>query len=687
MRAALDLVAAVSRARRRDREPGARARARGCSRARPRSRSAQQGRAWSRATSSTPPRGSSRVAEPGRSRRRVRRVARPRRRSSTKRPGSLELKGKAEPMPLWRALRVVAGVSGARSRTDSRRRSSVATASSGCEGALPCERRRAKGASRLGHRHGRDRQVPARVGVLQVLRRARRDRLVAPRAAAWPTAKASRTGRWPRWCGCAAGIAEDEDAVVGRAKLRADLERVSCSTRTSGGGSSRGSRSCSALEERARTRTGRTSSPRGGCSSSASPTTARSCSCSRTCSGPTCRLLDFIEYLLDWSRRPPLFVLALARPELADRAADLGRRSAQLHPSTSSRSRRRRWTSCSTAFVPGPAGRRSATQILERAEGVPLYAVETVRMLLDRGLLEPDGDGLPADRRRSSALEVPETLHALIAARLDGLSAEERRLVQDAAVLGKTFTKPALAAVTGWPDDRSSRSSTRSSARKSSRFRPIHARPSAASTASCRTSSAPVAYETLSRRERKATHLAAAAHLELQQDERRRVVEVVAAHSIGPRARPDADDAGRSRERGADISSSGRALGVARGQRGRPAPLRAALDLTRRARSVRRSYTSGLGSCGSGAAGRAQARTHLEEAVAGFEELGLAPPGGACLGTLGGLRHVGPRSSTSSGPHEDLERSFAALAGQQSRCRLRPARGSPGPRSLLQRPP
>ncbi len=92
-----------------------------------------------------------------------------------------------------------------------------------------------------------------------------------------------------------------------------------------------------------------------------------------------------------------------------------------------------------TGLVPGlPPEVRD--RILARAEGIPLYAVETVRMLLDRGLLVQEG---PAYRLtgRVEALEVPETLHALIAARLDGLSAEERRLLQDAAVLGKTFTR------------------------------------------------------------------------------------------------------------------------------------------------------------------------------------------------------------------------------------------------------
>src|SRR5207248_11492257 len=87
-------------------------------------------------------------------------------------------------------------------------------------------------------------------------------------------------------------------------------------------------------------------------------------------------------------------------------------------------------------------------RIRERAEGVPLYAVETVRMLLDRGLLvQRDMTYAPAGPIET--LEVPETLHALIAARLDGLSLEERRLLQDAAVLGKTFTRDALAALAG----------------------------------------------------------------------------------------------------------------------------------------------------------------------------------------------------------------------------------------------
>ena len=101
-------------------------------------------------------------------------------------------------------------------------------------------------------------------------------------------------------------------------------------------------------------------------------------------------------------------------------------------------------------FVPGLSD-DLRTQILERSEGVPLYAVETVRMLIDRGLLEQVEDEY-RPTGPIEALEVPETLQALIAARLDGLPAEERSLVQDAAVLGKTFSKSALAAVSGSGD-------------------------------------------------------------------------------------------------------------------------------------------------------------------------------------------------------------------------------------------
>ena len=107
-------------------------------------------------------------------------------------------------------------------------------------------------------------------------------------------------------------------------------------------------------------------------------------------------------------------------------------------------------------FVPG-LPEELGERILARAEGVPLYAVETVRMLLDRGLLVEE-EGVYRVTGEVAELEVPETLQGLIAARLDGLGPEERRLLQDASVLGKTFTKDSLAALPGSPRPSSTRS-------------------------------------------------------------------------------------------------------------------------------------------------------------------------------------------------------------------------------------
>src|SRR5436190_5261477 len=158
-------------------------------------------------------------------------------------------------------------------------------------------------------------------------------------------------------------------------------------------------------------------------------------------------LIDFLDYLLDWSRNHPIFVLSLARPELTEKHPSWGAgkravTSLYLEPLP-----RPAMETLLAGLVPGlPEELRN--QILERAEGIPLYAVETVRMLLDRGLLAHDGTAF-RPTGQIETLEVPETLHALVAARLDGLNPEERRLVQAASVLGKTFTKQGIGALSG----------------------------------------------------------------------------------------------------------------------------------------------------------------------------------------------------------------------------------------------
>ena len=126
-------------------------------------------------------------------------------------------------------------------------------------------------------------------------------------------------------------------------------------------------------------------------------------------------LLDFIEYLLEWSRNSPILVLTLARPEVAERRPGwgIGKRgltSLYLEPLSSEA-----MASLLSGMVPGLSEELRA-RILERAAGIPLYAVETVRMLLDRGLVVEEGGAYRAVGSLDS-LEVPESLHAMIAAR------------------------------------------------------------------------------------------------------------------------------------------------------------------------------------------------------------------------------------------------------------------------------
>jgi tetratricopeptide (TPR) repeat protein len=254
-------------------------------------------------------------------------------------------------------------------------------------------------------------------------------------------------------------------------------------------------------------------------------------------------LVDFIEYLLDWSRGHPLFVLALARPEVSERHPGWGTHkrnftSLYLEPLPPSA-----MDALLSGLAPGLAPELRG-RILDRAEGVPLYAVETVRMLIDRGLLIRKGNEYetvgPIEQ-----LDVPETLHGLIAARLDGLDPRERRFLQDVSVLGKTFTRHAAADVTGIPEPElepmlvslvrkevlSLQADPRSPERGQYGFLQDLVRR--------------VAYETLPRRERKARHLAAADYLQRGTDyEESDVIEVVAAHLVDAHAAaPDAPDA------------------------------------------------------------------------------------------------------------------------------------------------
>ena len=157
-------------------------------------------------------------------------------------------------------------------------------------------------------------------------------------------------------------------------------------------------------------------------------------------------------------------------------------------------------------------------------------------MLLDRGLLTRDG-AVYRPTGPIEQLEMPETLQALVAARLDGLTAEERHLVQDGAVLGKTFTKQGLTALTGM-DAAALEPILASLLRKevlSVQADPLS--PERGQYAFLQDIVKRVAYETISRKERKAKHLATAEFLlSLPGSDEDEIVEVVAAAPASTRS-------------------------------------------------------------------------------------------------------------------------------------------------------
>src|SRR5579884_1278166 len=116
-------------------------------------------------------------------------------------------------------------------------------------------------------------------------------------------------------------------------------------------------------------------------------------------------LLDFVEHLLEWSAEHPIFVLTLARPDLADRHPTwtAGRRNAttlSLEPLSDEQ-----MAALLDELVPGLPN-EVRHRIVDQADGVPLYAVETVRSLIDRDLVQPV-DGVYRLVGQVDTLQVP----------------------------------------------------------------------------------------------------------------------------------------------------------------------------------------------------------------------------------------------------------------------------------------
>ena len=365
-------------------------------------------------------------------------------------------------------------------------------------------------------------------------------------------------------------------------------------------------------------------------------------------------LIDFVESILEWSRAFPLLVITLSRPELMDRRPLWGagqRNFTSLHLEPLSEASMRELLD---GFVQGLSA-TVADKVLERAEGVPLYAVETIRMLVDRGVLV-EVDGRYVVESDLEYLEIPETLHALIASRLDSLLPSQKAILQDAGVVGSTFTIESLLVVNGGSKI-DVENELRELVRKEFLFVDNDLRsPERGQYGFVQGVIREVAVGMLGRRDRSAKHLAIARYAESLNDEE--LAGIVAAHYLEAyRAAPDEGDVEATALNALSWLDRAGQRAISLGSPEQAAVLfEQALEL-----ATDDALRAGLHERAGGAAGRSmkedEALAHHERALAIYKSLGDADAAGLAIANL-----VTPFSRT-GGPVavERCERAFNEL--------------------------
>jgi class 3 adenylate cyclase/tetratricopeptide (TPR) repeat protein len=374
--------------------------------------------------------------------------------------------------------------------------------------------------------------------------------------------------------------------------------------------------------------------------------------------------LDFIDHMLEWSRAIPLYIVTLARPELLDRRSDwgAGRRnftSLYLEPLSEAAMRE-----LLAGLVPG-LPEAAVRAVVARADGIPLYAVETVRMLVSDGKLTAAGDGTYTPTGDLSALAVPETLTAVIAARLDSLDAGDRSIVLDAAVLGQSFTLAALAVVSGM-DESVLETRLRALVRRELFGHETDPRsPERGQYAFVQALIREVAYNTLAKKDRKSRHLAAARYFEsLGTDE---IAGALAGHYLAARenaADGPESDALAAQARIALRAAAERAAALGAHEQAHTfleQALTVADDPADRAEILERAGESAVAANRNEAAER-----HLREAIEVRRRLGVRPDVARAIAGLGRSLSSANRSLDAVALLEPAAAEFADLASDPS---------------------
>ncbi len=184
--------------------------------------------------------------------------------------------------------------------------------------------------------------------------------------------------------------------------------------------------------------------------------------------------LDLLEYLIDRIQSAPVLLICLARPELLEQRPRwmTGKANATriaLEPLSGTE------TATLIGNLVGQARPvdDALSRVADLSEGNPLFVEETLRMLVDDGVLRRL-DGKWEVSGDLSTIAIPPTIHALLAARLDRLTGEERAVIERASVVGRVFGWGAVAELSP-PEIRSDVSAHLRSLLDKELIRPDHA--------------------------------------------------------------------------------------------------------------------------------------------------------------------------------------------------------------------
>ena len=354
-------------------------------------------------------------------------------------------------------------------------------------------------------------------------------------------------------------------------------------------------------------------------------------------------MLAFLEHLADLAEGVPLLLVGTARPELYERAPDYGARmrnanTIDLQPLSQEETAR-----LVSALLESTVILAELQQpILDRAGGNPLYAEEFVRLLRDRDLLERVGSSWQL--KEGAEVPFPDSVQALIAARLDTLDPDAKSLLADAAVIGKVFWAGAVASM-GERDPQAVTATLRELSRKEL---VCPARQSSmageAEYAFWHILARDVAYNQLPRASRANRHVAAARWIESKAPERvEDLADVLAYHYA---TALDLAQAAGQTEQATELQAPAlrflslageRALGL--DTAAALASFERALTLTPAGHPERAAALARFGEAAFHAGRHVEAKDALEEAVSAYEAAGDVRGAARAMGTLAQALH------------------------------------------------